>query len=121
MEPLRYELISGSYRKQWDYAQRLADEFWSRWIKEFLPSLLPRMKWTSESPPIKIGYVVLICDNLAPRNHWKKGLVKKLIPGSDGRIRRVLLKTQLGELERSVAKIIRLDLASNIIIRCSNS
>ena len=72
------------------------------------------MKWTSESPPIKIGDVVVICDNLAPRNHWKKGLVQKLIPGSDGRIKRVLLKTQSGELERSVAKIVRLDLASDI-------
>lgn len=30
-------------RKQWRVAQRLADMFWGRWLKEVLPCLLPRV------------------------------------------------------------------------------
>ncbi len=35
------DALSSTYhpREKWKQAQRLADEFWARWIKEYLPSL----------------------------------------------------------------------------------
>ncbi|KAA5655093.1 hypothetical protein F3G60_35240, partial [Pseudomonas aeruginosa] len=29
-------------KRTWRVAQRMADHFWSRWVKEYLPTLLPR-------------------------------------------------------------------------------
>jgi Pao retrotransposon peptidase/Protein of unknown function (DUF1759)/Family of unknown function (DUF5641)/Integrase zinc binding domain len=45
-------------RKQWRIAQQMADQFWRRWIKEFLPTLLRRQKWCSPNRPIQIDDVV---------------------------------------------------------------
>nr|XP_034836281.1 uncharacterized protein LOC117992679 [Maniola hyperantus] len=66
-------------RKQWRIAQRLADLFWARWVKEVLPVLLPRKKWQDEAPTLKKGDVVLIADPQAPRGTWPKGVIAKTI------------------------------------------
>jgi hypothetical protein len=36
-----------SCRKSWRQAQYLANVFWRRWIREYLPSLLERKKWNN--------------------------------------------------------------------------
>ena len=36
------------YAKRWTQAQQLADLFWKRWVKEYLPLLQERQKWLSE-------------------------------------------------------------------------
>ena len=51
-------------KKQWRIAQKFADAFWKRWLKEFLPSLLPRSKWTQGGEPIAVNDIVLIMDSL---------------------------------------------------------
>lgn len=40
----RFNGVSSSSRKQWCIAQTYADIFWKRWLKEYLPTLLPRYK-----------------------------------------------------------------------------
>ena len=112
--PRRYEMLEGSPRKQWAFAQRLADEFWHRWRKEYLPSLIARAKWTSESPKIKVGDIVIIWDNLSPRNTWKKGVIQEVRPGLDGRIRSEVFKTVTGLLTHPVAKLVRLNVTLGI-------
>ena len=62
----RYELAVDNPRKIWTNAQRLADDFWCRWKKEYLPTLLARVKWTSEGRDIRVGDVVLIMNNQLP-------------------------------------------------------
>ena len=42
-------------RRQWGRVKHLADEFWSRWRKEFLPTLQARSKWTTENRNFKIN------------------------------------------------------------------
>ena len=37
------------YSKQWRQVQHLANMFWTRWRKEYLPTLQPRRKWQSET------------------------------------------------------------------------
>jgi hypothetical protein len=41
---------------QWRQVQYLASVFWSRWRKEFLPTLQPRRKWRHEHPNLQKGF-----------------------------------------------------------------
>ncbi|XP_028042657.1 uncharacterized protein LOC114252372, partial [Bombyx mandarina] len=42
-------------RAHWRAAQRLADVFWSRWLREYLPDLQNRREPHSRGPALKIG------------------------------------------------------------------
>lgn len=99
-------------RKQWRVAQALADNFWNRWVREYLPGLLPRSGIQEEITPIRVGDVVIVVDGTLPRNSWPKGITEKVFPGLDGRIRVVDVKTIPGVMRRRVRKIIKLDVSS---------
>ncbi|XP_037976042.2 uncharacterized protein LOC105390026 [Plutella xylostella] len=92
-------------RKQWRISQRLADMYWSRWVKEFLPELIPRRKWTDEVPPIKVGDLVVIVDGNAPRNMWLRGVVEAVLPGKDERVRVVDVRTRTGLMRRPATRV----------------
>ncbi len=44
---------SGMFRQQWKQVQSLADNFWYRWRREYLPTLQSRRKWNSTQPDIQ--------------------------------------------------------------------
>lgn len=92
-------------RRRWRHVQYIADLFWRRWTKEYLPMMQERHKWNRKKRNFTTGDVVLIVDNQAPRNSWPMGRIIKTMPDSKGFIRRVLLKTKTNELERPVDKI----------------
>ena len=60
-----------------------------RWRKEFLQSLQTRSKWHFDQTPLKLNDIVLLKDNDVARNCWPLGLVSKLFPSTDGKIRKV--------------------------------
>ncbi|XP_065140047.1 uncharacterized protein [Paramisgurnus dabryanus] len=78
-------------QKRWKRVQFLANEFWSRWRKEYLLSLQQRCKWNKSRRNAKINDIVLLQDDLAPRNQWKLAKVVEVFPGTDGRVRRLKL------------------------------
>ncbi|KAL0882321.1 hypothetical protein ABMA27_000834 [Loxostege sticticalis] len=92
-------------RKQWRKAQRLADMFWNRWVREILPDMLPRKKWSEEQEPLRVGDLVLVVDPSSPRNTWPKGVIHHVYPGKDGRIRMLDVKTKTGIWRRSAARV----------------
>ena len=96
-------------RQQWRISQRLADMFWQRWVREYLPTLTRRTKWFKQTKPLKIGDLVLIADGNLPRNVWPRGLVVKVFYGPDGKVRVAEVKTQFGVYKRPVAKLCVLD------------
>ena len=55
-------------RKRWRRIQHLANEFWSRWRKEFLLSLQERQKWCNPCRNFCIGDIVLLKDANLSRN-----------------------------------------------------
>ncbi|XP_059046033.1 uncharacterized protein LOC131841729 [Achroia grisella] len=92
-------------RKRWRVAQRLADMFWARWLKEYLPSLVPRQKWTQECRCLQVGdYVIIIEPNL-DRNCWRHGIVSATHAGADGRVRVVDVRTRTGLIRRPVTRV----------------
>lgn len=60
---------------------------------EYLATLQPRRKWTSERPDLQEGDIVLIRDVQAKRNEWPLGRIVKAIPSSDSKVRKVVVKT----------------------------
>ena len=94
-----------SSRKRWRQCQVLADHFWRRWRREYLPTLTMRSKWLCEVRNLKEGDLVQIVDNNAPRGQWSLARVLEVFPGEDGRVRVVKVKTATGVLTRPVAQL----------------
>ena len=76
-------------RKRWRRVQHLANEFWSRWRKEFLLSLQERRKWTRPSRDLQVDDVVIMKDESLPRNAWPLARVSAVYPVADGQVGKV--------------------------------
>lgn len=71
-----------------------------------LSELQTRVKWRQRYPQLlKVGSLVLIKNENAPSMLWHMGRVSCLIPGKDGIVRVVKIKTATGEISRAVTKI----------------
>ena len=57
-------------RQRWRRVQHIANEFWTRWNKEYLASLQPRSKNISVSRNFQVGDIVLVKDDNLSRNQW---------------------------------------------------
>ncbi|ELT93970.1 hypothetical protein CAPTEDRAFT_30795, partial [Capitella teleta] len=51
---------------------------------------------------LSVGSVVLIQEDHQPRLYWRLARVEKLLPGADGHVRCVQLRTDTGVLVRPV-------------------
>ena len=56
-------------KRLWRRAQYLADQFWTRWQKEYIQELQSRRKWRQPKKSLVIGDIVLLRDKQLPRNH----------------------------------------------------
>ncbi|XP_065195355.1 uncharacterized protein LOC135826682 [Sycon ciliatum] len=97
-------------RKQWRIVQVLADHFWRRWLREYLPTLTRRTKWHQrQQKEVKVNDIVVIADRDLPRGSWPKGTITAVYPGTDGHVRVADVKTASGTYRRPVSKICVLD------------
>ena len=93
-------------RKRWRQIQYLADIFWSRWSKEYLPLVQLRTKWHERQNNLAVDDIVLVVDSNAPRNRWQLGRVTEALPGADGLVRSARIQTASGAtLLRPVTKL----------------
>ncbi len=76
----------GYNRRRWRQCQHLIEQFWSRWRKSYLPLLQTRQKWFLNRDPLQIGDLVLVVDQILPRNMWRMARVIKVNPGQKTRI-----------------------------------
>ena len=72
---------------RWRRVQELIGHFWKRWIREWLPTLNSRKKWTVEKRDLKENDIVMLLDPNTPRGQWPLAKVTKLIKGCDGHVR----------------------------------
>ena len=98
------------YGRRWRQVQYLANVFWRRWIREYLPSLQVRRKWNMERRNFAVNDIVLLLDDKTPRGSWPLGRVVEVYTNRrDGLVRSVKLKTRTAELTRPVNKITLLE------------
>jgi hypothetical protein len=94
-----------NWRRRWRVAQFLTDLFWKRWLKEYVPTLIHRKKWNRPEPNLSVGDLVVIEDKDLQRGLWPIGVVEDVMPGEDGIVRVVDVRTNRGVLRRPATKI----------------
>ena len=91
--------------KRWRQVLHLADVFWQRWTREYLPLLRQRTKWQQPHRNVSRGDLVLVTDKQLPRNEWSTGRVMNVIEGQDGLVRTAEVRTHAGTFLRPVVKL----------------
>ena len=91
--------------RRWKQVQYMSDLFWKRWVKEYLPQLQERQKWTGERRNLNVGDLILIMDSTAPQNSCLIWRVIQTFPERQGFVRQVRIKTRTSCLDRPITKI----------------
>ena len=112
-------VVPGSFDKKdnygnrrWRQAQLFADQFWKRWLSEYVPLLQERQKWQSTVRNVTVGDIVLISDEVTPRGQWPMGVVEEVYQGSDDLVRSVKLRCNGGNKVRPITKLCLLEQAT---------
>ena len=92
-------------RRRWRQVQYLADQFWRRWVREYLPVLQLRQKWTRREQNLEVGDLVLVADGNVPRGCWPLGRITRTYPDHEGDVRQVEVKTGASYLRRPITKL----------------
>lgn len=95
----------------WQHIMKVRQDFWKRWIKEYLNEQLQRKKWTKDGENLKPGTIVLVKNKSIPCLQWPLGRIIEVHPGSDGVVRIATVKTMHGEYQRPVNLLSPLPLA----------
>ena len=94
------------HKKRFDRAQSYANAIWTRWMREFIPSLNRRAKWHNQSEfKMKAGDLVWVIEPDTPRGHYPLARILKLHYGKDGCARSADIKTITSELTRPTVKL----------------
>ena len=92
----------------------LLNQFWFRWRHEYLTSLREHHRASGNNDQrIKQGDVVLVYDE-SPRISWRLAVVEELLKGNDGLVRAANIRTTHGRTNRPIAKLIPLEVSSNL-------
>ncbi|XP_071481344.1 uncharacterized protein [Diadema antillarum] len=96
-------------RRRWRQVQYLADQFWKRSVKEYLPLLQQRQKWTKSKRNFMQDDLVLVADDCAPRGQWPLGRIVATYPDKLGRVRQVDVRVGLKSFRRPISKLCLLE------------
>lgn len=92
-------------RKLWSERRKMIEHFWKRWEVEYLTTLQERKKWRREKENVQVGQLVILKDENLPPAQWKMGRIIETLPGKDGLVRNVMVKTEKSCFKRPVQKI----------------
>ncbi|XP_052740239.1 uncharacterized protein LOC128198497 [Bicyclus anynana] len=97
--------LSSSSLDRYKRLEKVRQQFWSRWQKEYISELQQRTKWRTSHDKLSEGDLVLLQeDNVAPLN-WRLGRVTALHPGPDGITRVADIRTARGVVRRALTRI----------------
>ncbi|GBN68689.1 hypothetical protein AVEN_10876-1 [Araneus ventricosus] len=110
------QLNSSSLNKRIKYRIKLLKDLRQRFKKEYLGQLVQKHNEKHSRNP-QVGEIVLAGDDNKKRLFWVLAKIE-LIPGRDGKIRTVKLKTQHGTVLRPIQRIYPLEIIQiNLLIR----
>ena len=100
--------VTSCSRKHWKHAQLMADHFWKRWLREYVPTLSRRSKWSTSTRNMAEGDLVLVVESNNPRGRRPLGRIERVLPGDDGVVRTAQVRTKSGTYTRPIVKLCRL-------------
>ena len=108
--PVRPSQEGDVIRRGYKFTQRIADLWWNRWIREYVPLLQARQKWLKEEPNFKKGDLILLADEASPRNQYPYAVITETKLDRDGRVRTVVARKADGVYRtRDIRKIALVD------------
>lgn len=90
---------------RWKLVERLKQQFWDRWHREYMSRLQSRPKWNKIERNIKVGDLVLLLHEKSSPGKWPLAKVETLHPGPDGLVRVVTLYCNKKYIKRPISKI----------------
>ena len=92
-------------------SQYLANIFWKRWTKEYVPSLQSRQKWLKPKRNLKVNDIVIMTDENCVKGHWPLARVVAVYKNDDGMVRKASVKCKSGIKMRPITKLALLEAA----------
>ncbi|XP_022186998.2 uncharacterized protein LOC120355120 [Nilaparvata lugens] len=92
-------------RCRWKLLQKITQELWDRWSKEYLVTLQRKHKWLTESDNLTVDTMVLLKDLNSAPSTWKLARIIETHPGADGKVRVVTVQTAHGRFKRAISSL----------------
>lgn len=95
-------------RKRWRRVQYLAEQFWSRWRREYICNIAIRQRWHTPRRNLKVGDIVMERTEDQPRNEWKLAKVVETVTDKDGLVRKVKIRVgdqKMGKKGQRIGKL----------------
>lgn len=89
----------------WQKCIKMQQSFWSRWSVEYLNQLQNKPKWMFPNENLIVNQVVLLKEDNSPPLKWPLARITEVIPGPDGKVRLVRVRSGDGSFTRSISKI----------------
>ncbi|XP_039311334.1 uncharacterized protein LOC113006065 [Solenopsis invicta] len=90
---------------RWQRVQRMHEQFWRIWSRDYLHTLQQRYKWRQKSTSLKVDDLVLVQNPLLPPTKWELGRVVKIYPDPQGLVRVVDVRTLSNTRRRAVNRL----------------
>lgn len=84
---------------------KIQQSFWKKWSVDYLNRLQNSPKWSRPRENVKVNDLVLLREDNVPPLKWPLARVVDTMPGQDGKVRVVKLKTIDGQFTRAISKI----------------
>jgi hypothetical protein len=105
--------VKSNLTKELRVRQKLADDFWKRWTREYLLELRnfhEVQRPEGKIPQLRVGDVALVHEDVRPRHLWERARIEELRKGRDGQLRTVVLRKSDGrQITRPIQLVIPLE------------
>lgn len=105
LPPVLFEQADVYALRHWRQVQYMSNFFWKQGVKEYLPGLHERQKWNRAQRNFMPGDVVILVDEMSPRNSWITARVLDTVLDKNGLVCTVRIKTKSSILDRPITKV----------------
>ena len=74
------------------YVAEVESQWWAKWVKEVMPTLLPYTKWKKEQTNLRVGDVVLMEYKGNVKDDYRRAVVTEVFPDPKGLVRTVTVR-----------------------------
>lgn len=99
----------------WQRVQKMQQDFWARWSKEYVSEQQRRNKWAKIVRSVRKDDMVFFKDEAVPPCNWLLARVTEAYEGVDGRVRTCKVRTQKGaEFVRPITELVLLPMEEDV-------